>query len=189
MTAALITAAVLAGLATTCLGLVDAGHELDVLLARLEYEAASLHRATGAAVEHGAPVDSIARPRAALRRTVDSLGATADRIVGATAPPYARGIARLLSASIDLVPSADTIDRALRDYLDQTEQAQAETARSTAAVDLRVRLLDLNYGMLVQRISEARERTWQGVARALTGVLLITLVSIAIGALAVGLPA
>lgn len=186
MIATLIVAALLAGLSAVCLGLVDAGRELDDVLSRLQYETAALHRATSASVEHGAPVDPITRPRTALSRAVESLGTTADRIVRETSPPYGRLVAHPLAAALDLVPSAEGIDRALRDYLEQTEQSRAEATRSRSAGGLSGRLLDLNYEMLVQKISEARTRTREGIGRALVGVQVITLLSIGIAAFAVG---
>lgn len=187
MTATLAMAMVLAGLSAICLGLVDAGHELDAAFGRLESEAAALHRATGAAVEHGASVDPITRPRTSMRRTVDNLGETATRTVRDAAPPYARPVSQSLSGSIDLLPAAEPIDRALREYLDQSEQAQSEKARTASANELNGRLLDLSYEMLVQRIREARDRTRRAVSTALLGLQAITLISIGIAALAVGL--
>jgi hypothetical protein len=180
-------AAVLAGVSGTCLGLVDAGQELDTTLARLEQEAGVLHRATIAAVEHDATADAMTRPRTALRRAVDSMGTTADRIVRETAPPYARWLAVPLSGAIDLVPATEGIDRALRDYVDQAEQARTETSKSAGAVGLRTRLLDLSYEMLMQRIGEARDRVRQSIERALTAVHMITLVAIGLAALTIGL--
>lgn len=187
MAATLATAMILAALSAICLGLVDAGHALDDELSRLEYEAAALHRATGAAVEHGASVVPMARPRTQLTRSVDDFGDTATRIVRETAPPYARPVARSLSTSIDLVPAAEPIDRALRDYLDRSDQAQGEKAPTASATELSGRLLDLNYETLVQKISQARQNTRQAVSTALFGVQAITLISIGIAALAVGL--
>ena len=70
MSATLVLAAVLAGLSTALLGLVDAGRELDATLSRLDGEAAALKRATGDAVEHGAPAEAIDRPRASLKRMI-----------------------------------------------------------------------------------------------------------------------
>jgi hypothetical protein len=187
MMVAAMTALLLAGLLATCLGLVDAGHEMDSLLARLEYEAAALHRASSATVMYGAPEEASTRPRTALRRTVDSLSETADRMIREAAPPYARWAAAPLGESIELVPSSDGIDRALVAYLEQTERAQAETSRTEAAVGLRGRMLDLSYEALEQRISEAREGTRRGIGRALAGVQGVTLVSIGLAALAIGL--
>jgi hypothetical protein len=183
----MVGAAVLAGISATSLGLVDAGHELDGLLARLEYEAAALHRATGNAVEHGASTDPMTRPRTSLRRTVGSLEETTNRIINETAPPYARWAARPLSTTIELPPSPATIERALNDYLEHTEKAQAETAKTASAIELRGRLLDLNYENLVQKIADARAHTRQAIARALAAVQFITLACIAIAALAFGL--
>ena len=187
MSATVVLAAVLAGLSTTFLGLVDAGRELDATLSRFDREAASLNRATLDAVEHGAPADAIVRPRTSLRRMIDALGSNADRIVRDTAPPYLRGISRSLADVFELVPTTDAINKALGDYLDQTKQAQAEAARNAAAAGLSARLLDLSYEALAQRIGEAREHTRQGVARALNGLQFITFISIGIAALAVGL--
>jgi hypothetical protein len=67
MTLALATAVVLGGLLAIGLGLVDAGHELNSLLTRLDYEAAALHRASTAAIVYGAPADAMSRPSRALR--------------------------------------------------------------------------------------------------------------------------
>lgn len=187
MTATLVLAAVLAGLCTTFLGLVDAGRELEATLSRFEAEAAALHRATSDAVRHGASADAIARPRTSLKRMIDALPANANRIVRSSAPPYLGGLASSLAAVFDLRPAPDGIDRAYSDYLEQTAQAQAEKARTPAAIELRSRLLDLSHGMLAQRISEAHERTRRGVARGLNGLQLITFISIGIAALAVGL--
>jgi len=186
MSVTLALAIVLAGLSAICLGLVDAGRELDDVLGRLEHEAGALHRATGAAVEHGASVDPITRPRTSLRQGVDNFGATATRIVHDSAPPYARPVAGSLSSSIDLVPPAEPIDRALREYLDQTEQAQKVKAPTTSATELASRMLDRSYEMLVQKISQARGRTHAAVSTALFGVQAITLISIGIAALAIG---
>jgi hypothetical protein len=187
MTLTLAMAAVLAGVSGTCLGLVDAGQELDTTLGRLEQEASVLHRATIAAVEHGATADAMTRPRTALRRAIDSMSTTADRIVRETAPPYARWLAVPLSGAIDLIPATEGMDRALRDYVDQAEQARNETSKSAGAVGLRTRLLDLSYEMLMQRVGEARDRVRQSIARALTAVHMITLVAIGFAALTIGL--
>jgi hypothetical protein len=103
------------------------------------------------------------------------------------APPYARWAAAPLGEAIELVPPSDGIDRALVAYLEQTERAQAETSRTEAAVGLRGRMLDLSYEAPEQRISEAREGTRRGIGRALAGVQGVTLVSIGLAALAIGL--
>jgi hypothetical protein len=187
MSLTLAVAAAVAGISAMCLGLVDAAQELDTTLARLEYEAAALHRATTDTVAHGASPDAMTRPRTAMRRAVDSMAATADRIIKETAPPYARWVAVPVSGAFDLIPATDAMDRALREYMDQADQAKNEKSKSAGAVSLRTRLLDLSYEMLVQRIGEARERTRQGMARALTAVHMITLVSIGLAALAIGL--
>jgi hypothetical protein len=189
MTVSLALAMVLAGLSAICLGLVDAGRELEDVLGRLEHEAAALHRVTGSAVAHGASVAPITRPRTSLKSAIDGFGVTADRIVHETAPPYARPVARSLSSAIDLVPAAEPIDRALRDYLDQSERAQNEKAPTASAAELSGRLLDRNSEMLVQKIGQARGRTHQAVSTALFGVQTITLLSIGIGALAIGMVA
>jgi hypothetical protein len=184
---ALVTALLLAGLLAIGLGLVDAGHELDSVLTRLEYEASALHRASTGAVLYGAPPEAMNRPRTALRRNLDDMPATADRILNETAPPYARWAATPLSQLIDLVPSVDEIGRALNAYLEQVERARAETSRTEAAIGLRGRMLDLNYETLAQKLSEARENTRRGVGRALSGVQSVTLLSIALAAAAIGL--
>ena len=187
MTVALILAAVLAGLSALCLGLVDAGHQLDSSLAQLDYEAASLHKATVDAVQRRGPADRITRPRNSLTHMIDDLDKTADRIVRETAPPYARPIGQMLGTAIDLKPRTDNISRAMSAYIDQADQARAETKRSAGAGELMERLLELSYERLAQQISDARERTREAVSRALSGVQLITLISIGITALAVGL--
>jgi hypothetical protein len=48
-------------------------------------------------------------------------------------------------------------------------------------------MLDLNYEVLAQKISEARGSTRRGIGRALSGVQGVTLLSIAIAAAAIGL--
>jgi hypothetical protein len=189
MTFALILAVLLAGGSALFLGLVDAGQELDSSLSQLDYEASSLHRATIETVQLGASSERINRPRTSLKRMIDGFGATADRILGDTAPPYSRPLARALAAVVDLVPSSDGIGRALGDYLDQADQARAETAKAAGAGELMGRLLDLSYSRISQQISEARERTRHGVSRALVGVQMITLISIGIAALTLGLTA
>ena len=186
MLSALVFAGVLAGASATLLGLVDAGHEMDDLFARLDSEAAALHRAGSASVQHGAPADPITRPRNSLQKAFETLGPTADRIVDQTAPSYARWAAQPLSTAIDLVPPGDPLKRALADYVDQLSQAQADKARTESAIKLRARLLDLSYEGLLQKIGEARTRTRTGSSRALTGVYAITLASIAIAAFVVG---
>ena len=190
MSATLVLAGVLAGLSVTFLGLVDAGRQLDATLSRLEREADTLHRATANTVEHGGPVEAMTRPRTSLERMIDALGSNAARAVDDAAPPYTRGISRSIGDAIALVPGTDAIDaikKAYGDYLEQSKQAQAEAARTPAAADLTVRLLDLSHENLAQRITDARERTKQAVARALNGLQLITFISIGIAALAVGL--
>lgn len=187
MTVALILAAALAGLSAVFLGLVDAGQQLDSSLSQLDYEAATLHKATVDAIQRRGSADRMTRPRNSLTRMIDTLDATADRIVRETAPPYARPIGRMLGTAIEVIPGTDNISRAMAGYLDQADQARAETARSARAGELMGRLLDLSYERLAQQISDARERNREAISRALSGVQLITLISIGIAALAVGL--
>jgi hypothetical protein len=187
MTFALVTALLLAGLLAIGLGLVDAGHELDSLLVRLETEASVLHRASSATVLYGAPPEAMTRPRTALRRNVEDMPATVNRILTETAPPYAQWAAAPLSQLIDLVPSGNEISRALNAYVEQTDRARAETSRTEGAIALRGKMLDLNYEVLAQKISEARGSTRRGIGRALSGVQGVTLLSIAIAAAAIGL--
>lgn len=187
MTFALVTALLLAGLLAIGLGLVDAGHELDSVLVRLESEASALHRASSATVMYGAPPEAMTRPRTALRRNVEEMPATANRILTDTAPPYAQWAALPLSRLIDLVPISSEISRALNAYVEQTDRARAETSRTEAAIGLRGKMLDLSYEVLAQKISETRGRTRLGIGRALSGVQGVTLLSIAIAAAAIGL--
>jgi hypothetical protein len=187
MSATLIMAAVLAGLAASFLGLVDAGREIDASLSRMEREALALHRATTDSVEHGASADAITRPRTSLRRMIDAFASNADRIVADTAQPYTRGISRSIADVFGLVPRTDEINRAYGDYLEQTKQAQADAGRSGSGADLSARLLDLNHEVLIQRIGDARDRARQAVGSALNGLQVITFLSIGIAALAVGL--
>jgi hypothetical protein len=186
MVATLIVAAAAAGLAATLLGLVDAGHALDDLLAQLDSEASAMHRAASATVVHGASPNPMTRPSNSLKRSLETMPATADRILNESAPAYARWAARPMGDLIGLVPQPNAMSVAVKEYLDQFEQAQAEKARTESAITLRGRLLDLNYDALVQRIDEARTRTRLGLSQALTGVYVITLLSIAIAAYAVG---
>jgi len=184
---ALVLAAVLAGISIIFLGLVDASRELEASLSRLDGESVALHRATGDAVGHGAPAAAITRPRGSLKRMIDELPSSIDRIVRGNAPPYTGGVARALADALELPPAPDAISRAYDEYLEQSKQAQADVARSPKAAELAVRLLDLSHGMLAQRISEARDRTRQAMTRALNGLQLITFISIGIAALALGL--
>ena len=86
-----------------------------------------------------------------------------------------------------LLPNTEGINRAYNDYLDQTKQAQSETAKTPAARELTSRLLDLSHGMLSQRILDAREQARDGAASALNGLQFVTFISIGIMALALGL--
>jgi hypothetical protein len=187
MGATLAFAAVMAGLSAICLGLVDAGQEIDATLSRLEYDAASLNRAAGGVVEHRTSADLMTPPSSRLRHALDSLDENVTRIISEKAPSYGRPVAGSLAAALDLVPRKGDIDLALQDYLQEIKQASAETSRTEAAVELRSRMLDFKYERFVQRISEARGRTRQGLNTALTGLQFVTLISIGVAALLVGL--
>lgn len=187
MFATLLLAAVLAGLSSTLLGLVDAGREVDSMLSRLEGEASALNRATLDTIEHGGPAEAIARPRASLKRMIDAVPSNIERIVRDSSPGYARSISRPLADAIMLVPTNDGINRAYVNYLEQTKSAQAEAARSPSAAALSARLLDLSHGTLAQQILDAREQARDGASRALNGLQFITFISIGIAALALGL--
>jgi hypothetical protein len=189
MTVAMLLAVVLAGLSALCLGLVDAGQQLDTSLAQLDFEAATMHKATVDLVERRGAADRITRPRNSLAHMIDSLDATSDRIVRAAAPPYARPVGLMLGSAIDLMPRTENISRAMSGYIEQADAARAETSRSANATELMDRLLELSYSRLAQQISDARERTREGVSRALSGVQLITLISIGIAAVTLGLTA
>jgi len=187
MTAALILAVVLASVSATFLGLVDAGREIDASLSRLEREASELHRATTDSIEHGASADAINRPRTSLRRMIDAFGPNAERVVRDTATPFTVPIAPWFGEQISLTPSVENISKAFGDYLEQAKQTQADARGTKSAAALGSRLLELSYGVIVQRIGDARDRTRQASARALNGLQLITFLSIGLAALAVGL--
>jgi hypothetical protein len=187
MSAALLLAAVLAGLSTTLLGLVDAGRELDSMLSRLEGEADALNRASLDVVEHGGPPEAVERPRASLKRMIDAIPTNAERILRDSSPGYALPISRSLADTLALVPTNEGINRAYNDYLEQAKQAQAEVSRSPAAAELSARLLDLSHGLLSQRILDARSQARDGVSSALNGLQMVTFISIGIAALVLGL--
>lgn len=187
MSAAMILAAVLAGLSATLLGLVDAGRDIDGALSRLESEAVAWHRATTDTMAHGAPADAANRPRTALRKAIDAFAATGDRIVRESATPPLGGAAQWVGGQVALVPGVEPINKAYGEYLEQTKQVQAESRKSASAATLATRLLDLSAEQLVQRIEDARDRTREAVARSLNGLQLITFISIGIAALVVGL--
>ena len=85
------------------------------------------------------------------------------------------------------MPNAATLDTAFQEYLEQVAQALGEKSPTPGAVELRNRLLDLKYETLLNRISDARDRTRHGINHALTGMQVITLSSIGFAALFVGL--
>lgn len=187
MVQTLVFAGVMAGLSAICLGLVDAGHEIDLMLGRLEYDAASLNRTSASALENRGSADLMAAPQTRLTHALDTFPQSAEQVIRTKTPSWCAPAATVLASVIDLVPSEATLKSAFRDYVDQIKQAQAEISPSPGALELRNRLLDLKYETLLNRISGARERTRLAVTHALTGLQAITLTSVAITALFVGL--
>ena len=183
----LVFAAIMAGLSAICLGLVDAGQELDASLSHLEYDVASLKDAAGSAIDRKGAADAMTAPQARLQRALETFPANADRIIGEKTPEWCRPAAKFAADLINLVPNAETLDRAFKEYVEQVSQAMADKAPTPGAVELRNRLLDLKYETLLNKISDARERTRQGINHALTGMQVITLASIGFAALFVGL--
>lgn len=182
----LVFAALMAALSAICLGLVDAALEIDGMLERLEYDVTSLNRTASAAVDRKGSADQMTAPRARLQRSLDTLPENTDRMIR-TKTPWGAPITRALADVVDLVPNAATLNAAYQDYLAQIEQAQAETARTPAALELRDRLLDLKYESLRGRISIARESARSGLSAALFGLQFVTLFSIAVAGLVIGL--
>lgn len=187
MALTMVVAAVLAGSTAVCLGLVDAGREIDATLEQLDYQAMQLNRSIHASVERGHAIDREDRSRTSVERRVESLAKATDGIISQHTPPYVRIFARTLGASFDLLPPADDIQKALVDYLEHADQASKEAAHSEGAAEVQGRLLDLNYDSLALKISQARDRAKQGTSSALTALQFITFFSIGIGAMAVGL--
>jgi len=187
MTAALIIAAILAGLSATFLGLIDAGRDIDGSLSRLEREASTLRRTTTDVINHAGPAEATNRPRNSLKKMIDTFGAGGDRAIRDSATPYLDGVALWLGRRMDLVPPVEAIDKAFSDYVSQAKQAQADARKSESAATLAARMLDLSGEQMVQRIEDARDRTRQSVASAMNALQLITFISIGIAALAVGL--
>src|SRR5262245_58755609 len=126
MMAALIIAAILAGLSATFLGLIDAGRDIDASLSRLEREASTLHRTTSDFINRSGPVEATNRPRNSLRKMIDTFGANSDRAIRESATPYLNGLAQWLGRRMDLVPPVETINKTFNDYLEQARKAQAE---------------------------------------------------------------
>jgi len=187
MVQTLVFAAVMAGLSAICLGLVDAGQEIDAMLGRLEYDAASLNRTSAAALENRGSADLMKAPQSRLNHALDTFPQSADQVIHNKTPSWCASAATMIASVIDLVPNETTLKSALKDYADQIKQAQAETAPTAAAIELRNRLLDLKYETLLNRISGARERTRTAVTHALTGLQVVTLTSVGITALFIGL--
>jgi hypothetical protein len=187
MTAALIIAAILAGLSATFLGLIDAGRDIDGSLSRLEREASTLHRTTTDVINRAGPAEATTRPRNSLKKMIDTFGPTAERAIQESATPYLDGVAQWLGRRMDLVPAVETINKAFNDYLEQARRAQADARKSDSAATLAARMLDLSAEQMVQRIEDARDRTRQAVASAMNALQLITFISIGIAALVVGL--
>jgi hypothetical protein len=182
----LIFAAVMAGLSAICLGLVDAALEIDGMLERLEYDVTSINRTATSAIERRASADQMTAPRSRLQRALDTLPDNTDRLIRAKTP-WGAPVTRALADVLALVPNAATLNGAYHDYLAQIEQAQAETARTPAALELRDRLLDLKYESLRSRISIARDNARSGLNTALFGLQFVTLFSIAVAGLVIGL--
>lgn len=186
MTAALIIAAILAGLSATFLGLIDAGRDIDGSLSRLEREASTLHRTTSDAINRSGPVEATNRPRNSLRKMIDTFGANSDRAIRESATPYLNGLAQWLGRRMDLVPSVETINKTYSDYLEQAKKAQADPHKADSS-NLAARMLDLTAEQMVQSIEDARDRSRLAVASAMNALQLITFISIGIAALVVGL--
>jgi len=186
MTAALIIAAILAGLSATFLGLIDAGRDIDGSLSRLEREASTLHRTTSDHINRSGPVEATNRPRNSLRKMIDSFGANSDRAIRESATPYLSGLAQWLGRRMDLVPSVETINKTYNDYLEQAKKAQADPHKADSS-NLAARMLDLSAEQMVQSIEDARDRSRLAVASAMNALQLITFISIGIAALVVGL--
>jgi len=186
MTAALIIAAILAGLSATFLGLIDAGRDIDGSLSRLEREASTLHRTTSDAINRSGPVEATNRPRNSLRKMIDTFGANSDRAIRESATPYLNGLAQWLGRRMDLVPSVETINKTYNDYLAQAKKAQADPHKAESS-NLAARMLDLTAEQMVQSIEDARDRSRLAVASAMNALQLITFISIGIAALVVGL--
>jgi hypothetical protein len=182
----LIFAAVMAGLAAICLALVDAALEIDGTLERLEYDVSSLNRTAEAAIERQGSADQMAAPRTRFQHALDTFPENADRIIRSKTP-WGAPVTRALADVIDLVPNAANLNTAYHEYVDQITQALGETARTPAALELRDRLLDMKYESLQSRISIARDGTRGALNTALFGLQFVTLLSIAVAGLAVGL--
>jgi len=187
MTAALIIAAILAGLSATFLGLIDAGRDIDGSLSRLEREASTLHRTTTDVINRAGPAEATNRPRNSMKKMLDTFPASGDRAIRDSATPYLDGVAQWLGRRMDLVPPVATIDKAFTDYVSQAKQVQVDARKSESAATLAGRMLDLSAEQMVQRIEDARDRTRQSVASAMNALQLITFISIGLAALAVGL--
>lgn len=187
MTAALIIAAILAGLSATFLGLIDAGRDIDGSLSRLGREASTLHRTTTDVINHTGSAEATNRPRNSLRKMIDTFPAASERAIRDSATPYLDGLAQWLGRRMDLVPSVETINKAFSDYVEQAKQAQADARKSESAATLATRMLDLSAEQMVQRVEDARDRSRQAVASAMNALQLITFISIGIAALVVGL--
>src|SRR5258705_13954237 len=105
----LVFAAVMAGLAAICLGLVDAALEIDGMLEHLEYDATSLNRTAAAVLENKDSADSMAAPRTRFQHALDTFPENADRMIR-TKTPWGAPVTRALADVIDLVPNSANLN-------------------------------------------------------------------------------